>query len=463
MKINTLLSSIPKREQTLGQFNPFTALIELNSGTNEKILLNDLKNNGKPIFEIVGTEYKIDFNKTFDEYSIIRHELAHFFQGLISPMMLNFSLEKQVIMILCLAAIDKKIKDSGNIKLPLKLNVLPNEIAFNLLFEKDDLLGFSAISLIEAQAIYYQFMLPDHYLAERAIGQAILKYNEQNIANGLYSHLYKSFCWDFRNDAYYLFPLVSWASLLNWIDSDFGQRRTVAIVFLTINEILFDSPKGKDYFSKLMSNPIVNKEMVWSEFIEFVEKKSTLKLESLQQSHSRFLKYGLGLSKKLDGLVDSQEFFPFNKYIEKQAKYSYSGLVSKLLFLYNSNSYNNILNEIGKPAILNRIGKPLGSNEKELDSHFEYQKIWHQTSYFFDRVTGFEIDNICPHTLCPNHKEGFCSGFRNYPISFSDCKFEYLLRKVVGFDLNNIGLYSEYQGELVVNYSDLSVDIKYYK
>lgn len=430
-----LESKLPIRETLGGTFSPFSSVLVITStSVPAPKHLRQLSTAGAPLSILHQGTPKLDWDQ-IGSNSVVRHEIVHFIQSMLSPIIMDYSFQKRIVLATFLDCLRNRCSSNGIIRFPVELELTPDFTAMNSLYQPEPLGQFNTTHILEALAIYHQFMRAEASSSNWFIREAVYAFNKQGIKNGLYSKLYKSFVFDFRDDAFNLFPFVAWTSLLPLKDTATGKRSTPAVYFLSVNEMLFSSAAiRKNIIDRLETEADVAE--VWRMWLDILEQKLGIVLEPLDMTINRFVDEVQRVVRQIKRFTKPEYFLPQIVHLRHMACFGYEVMPS-LIKLFMDDSYASVFERVGWPTFLFDSGPFCVCGPTAEDSHLiSWQLNWHLMEKFLDRIAGRPVANLCPKASCPLHALSLCTGHRPYPNDYKDCTFPLRVREVMGLNVD---------------------------
>ncbi len=239
-----LILPTKERGQVRGQFFPFSACMELPITQQEwKDSVNNIISERFPSPKNYKELSDILWNQAFNVWSCFSHELMHFCQMLSVPIIMDLCFERLILFKIVISVLRDNF---SRLRYPIKLTMSPRYSASNMFLDHFFFIKLNTLHLIECQALYYQLIFDDYSLSEPWVSLIMSEYAKNKIGSGIYSTIYQdlSLFWGVEQ-AFYLFPLVSWTSLLNFSRKGKTELMTPISQYYGIVDYLSNNPKDR--------------------------------------------------------------------------------------------------------------------------------------------------------------------------------------------------------------------------
>lgn len=433
LQLVQLRSLLPLNETATGEYLPFSGIIVVKDDVLlERRHFNRLSKTKVPVVARDRNGNPLHWDYVDAQLSVVRHELTHFYQSLVSPIVPDSALSARVVYTSFLDALAAYQRTHCKITLPITVRVSPVVNAFNAIMCPDPTTGLTSQDLFEAVAIYHQFNLWTPRDADPAIRIATEILKRGGTALRAYWQLYHDFVSDFGDNAYDLFPLVAWTALL-CLENENQARFTPQTLFVILNEWLLDNVHRQLQFCKPMRGGM-NPLEIWESWRNAISKDLSLHFLSQNERVDATIEAATHLATAVRPGLDPRYFFPPLENLRRIPKDS-DYIVAVALRLFSNDMYTDVFDAVGWPTMVGERQVLLPADHPHNSApqdHIVWQMNWHLMERFLRRAMGQPVSNDCPYEACPLYKVALCTGHRPFPSTHEECNFHTRAEHVLG-------------------------------
>lgn len=368
--------------------------------------------------------------------SIWRHERVHFFQSIFSPYILDYVFERRLLIQSLIENWRKLIPGKGKIKYPFRIKNVDEYSAYNLYNVPHPLLNISARHIAEGMALFYQCQYDSYQNAMDQVNFVMDYYWKIGGAGRLYSLLYLDLCnfWG-TEQAYWLFPLICWTSLIGFTTSQ-GHQLPVSS-YVAITNLLHDQPSLRNKLIKDASTFYYQTPNTFQILVDAMRSKGQI----LRSAYDTFIK---NYANRLKNFEKDYSFFPQSYYIKQLKDFGqHTGLIINFTRVLGESEL--LTSVVGSPPIIlkddifpaYKIIKE-EPNVKVLSNLTEYHLIYHIHDGILNKLSGEKVRMSCPHQECPFFHLELCNCFPYIPNHYSECEFPEMFEREYGVSLERL-------------------------
>lgn len=177
--------------------------------------------------------------------NLMVHEKLHFYQHIFSLELIFNGFLRQIKAAVFLDYVKETVRSGTSINIPLTLEFsFPEGVNGPRLGRSHDQLSPESLAVYEGLAIYYQSMYEVPQYSQEFVEKVLSFIGKYSLGKGLYHSGFEALRKNLGLDAYWVFPVISWASLYMYYNRDLSTF-SVGQKFSLISSLICESRDGR--------------------------------------------------------------------------------------------------------------------------------------------------------------------------------------------------------------------------